>query len=354
MRTELDRSLEQARILIVDDEEGNVDLLKRVLGVGGYEHVRSTTDPREVRALFSEFRPDLILLDLFMPHLDGFGVLAQLQLAVPPNSYLPVLVLTADITPDAKRRALSEGAKDFITKPFDVDDVLLRVKNMLATRLLHQQLLDQNESLEERVRTRTRELELAHEETLERLALAAEYRDDDTGLHIKRVGRTAGLLAAQLGLSDKEAEVVRQAASLHDVGKIGIPDAILLAPRSLTPQEFAVVKTHTEIGSLILSGSDSQLMRAAERVARTHHERWDGTGYGGLAGTQIPLEGRITAVADAFDAMTNFRPYRAVLSLEKAVDEIRDGRGGQFDPDIVDAFLKILDQLVASVERGAT
>ena len=351
MRAELDASLRQARILIVDDEEGNVDLLKRVLALRGYEHVRATTDPREVRDLFSEFPPDLILLDLFMPHLDGFGVLAQLKLVVPPASYLPVLVLSADITPDAKRRALSEGAKDFLSKPFDVDEVLLRIRNLLETRLLHQRLQDQNESLEARVRTRTVELELAQEETLHRLALAAEYRDDATGLHIKRVGRTAGLLAGELGLSKEEAQVVQQAAGLHDVGKIGLPDAILFAPRTLTPDEFSVVKTHAEIGALILSGSDSPLLRVAEKVARTHHERWDGTGYAGLRGSAIPLEGRITAVADAFDAMSNDRPYRAALSFERAIEEIRGGRGKQFAPDVVDAFLVVLDQLVASTSE---
>ena len=351
MRAESDASLQQARILIVDDEQENVALLERVLALDGYEHVHSTTDPRKVRALFSEFGPDLILLDLFMPHLDGFGVLAQLKLVVPASSYLPVLVLTADITPDAKRRALSEGAKDFLSKPFDIEEVLLRIRNMLETRSLHQRLLDQNGSLEEQVRTRTLELELAQEETLERLALAAEYRDDDTGQHIKRVGRTVGLLATQLGFSNKDAQVVQQAASLHDVGKIGVPDAILLAPRSLTPDEFSVVMTHTKIGSLILSGSDSPLLRAAERVARTHHERWDGSGYAGLSGQAIPLEGRMTAVADAFDAMTNYRPYRAVLSFQEAIKEIRGGRGSQFDPDVVDAFLAICDQL-ASVGTG--
>lgn len=333
--------LDQARILIVDDEEANVRLLERVLLRAGYLNIESTTDPRRVQALLTEFEPDLVLLDLLMPHVDGFAVMELVQLVTPRTSYLPILVLTADISAETKRRALAGGAKDFLTKPFNADEVLLRIRNMLETRLLHLRLQGQNEMLEERVRIRTRELEEAQEETLERLALAAEYRDDATGQHIRRVGRAAALVARELGLPEGDVEILKQAAGLHDVGKIGVPDTILLAPRALTPEEFAVVKTHTEIGARILSGSGSPLLRMAETVARTHHERWDGTGYVGLSGGAIPLEGRITTVADAFDAMTSDRPYRTALSFDHALEEIRRGRGRQFDPAVVDAFLRV-------------
>lgn len=342
-----------ARILIVDDEEANVRLLERVLERAGYSNVRGTTDSRLVGDLVAEFDPDLILLDLLMPHMDGFAVMERLAALVPEDVYLPVIVLTADITAEAKRRALAGGANDFLTKPFDVDEVVLRIRNMLETRRLHLQLQGENELLEERVGRRTRELEEAHIETFERLALAAEYRDDNTGQHTRRVGRTAALVAAELGLPTADVELIERAAALHDVGKIGVPDTILLAPRKLTPEEFAVVKTHTAIGARILSGSRSPLLQLAEQVAWSHHERWDGTGYAGLRGEDIPLAGRITSVADAFDALVHERPYKVAWSVEASLAEICDQRGVQFDPEVVDGFLVAQDRAgVLAIDGG--
>jgi response regulator RpfG family c-di-GMP phosphodiesterase len=332
-----------ARILVVDDEEPNVLLLKRALEQQGYENVRTTSDSREVAETILEFQPDLVLLDLLMPHIDGFGLLEQIHTLIPAGNYLPILVLTADATPETKRRALAAGASDFLTKPFDLSEVVLRIRNMLQTRRLHVELQGQRQLLEERVRTRTRELEQAHIETFERLALAAEYRDDDTGQHTRRVGHTARLVATAMGIRDDEAALIGRAAGLHDVGKIGVPDRILLKPGKLEPEEFEVVKTHTMIGAKILSGSRSPLLRLAEQIALTHHERWDGSGYAGLTRENIPLAGRIATVADVFDALTHVRPYKEAWPLERALEEVADQRGRQFDPDVVDAFLAVVD-----------
>lgn len=329
------------RILVVDDQEANVQLLVKILARAGYQNVDGITDPADIPEHITTFPPDLILLDLHMPRVDGFAVLGALRRHVKPGVYLPVLVLTADVSPDAKRRALSLGARDFLTKPFDVEEVVLRVGNMLETRLLHTQLRSENRDLEARVRERTLDLEDAYVETFERLALAAEYRDDQTGLHIQRVGRRSAAIATELGLDEDTVAMIELAAGLHDIGKIGVPDAILLKPARLTAEEFAVVKTHTAIGSKILSGSRSPMLQMAELVASFHHERWDGEGYAGVAGVDIPLVARITSVADIFDAMTNDRPYKEAWPVDRALEEISSQRGLQFDPDPVDAFLRV-------------
>lgn len=342
------QDLGNAKILIVDDEQQSILLLERILKRGGYNNVESTTDPRSVLGLLEGFEPDLILLDLVMPSLDGFAVMELLHAVVPIDSYLPVLVLTADTTSETRRRALAGGARDFLTKPFDVDEVLLRIANMLDIRFLHLQLQGEKGALEDRVQERSKELEESYIDTFERLALAAEYRDDDTGQHTLRVGRMAALLAQELSLPTKKIELLGRAAGLHDIGKIGIPDDILLAPRKLTIEEFEVVKTHTVIGAKILSGSRSPLLSMAEEIAWSHHERWDGRGYGGLSGEEIPLYGRITTVADVFDALTHKRPYKEAWPLEEAIAEINRQRGEQFDPRVVDAFMAIHDELVAT------
>jgi putative two-component system response regulator len=337
------RVFKNARILIVDDEPANIDLLRRLLQRAGFSRIESTSDAREVTDLYVKFRPDLILLDLHMPHRDGLAVMDDLN-QIAEASYLPILMLTGDDTPEAKREALSRGAKDFLNKPFNSDEVLLRIGTLLETRFLYLQIQSQNQILEAKVRDRTRELESAQIEIIDRLARAAEFRDDNTGQHTERVGQMAALLARQIGLPDAQVSLIRRAAPLHDVGKIGIPDSILLKLGKLTPDEFALVKTHTSIGARILSGSRFTILRLAEEIAFNHHERWDGGGYAGVAGSAIPLAGRIVAVADVFDALTQKRPYKAAWSVNEAAAEMERQRGQQFDPALVDAFLRVIEQ----------
>jgi putative two-component system response regulator len=274
-----------------------------------------------------------------MPPPDGFEVMRSLADRIGAPARLPILVLTADASQETKQRALSSGASDFVSKPFDVTEVFLRIRNLLTMRFLQKELQRQNASLEKRVSERTHELEQARLEILRRLALAAEYRDDATYEHTERVARTAAALTERLGLSDDKIELMRLAAPLHDIGKLGVPDAILLKPGKLSDAEMEVMRTHTTVGAAILAGSTSDVLQLAEQIAAAHHEWWDGSGYpNGLSGTQIPQCGRIVAFADVFDALTHARPYKQAWPVEKAVEEVRRLRERQFDPDVVDAF----------------
>lgn len=328
-----------ARILILDDQQENLRLLERLLQRSGYRQVRTLNDSREALDLYLEWRPDLVLLDLHMPAMDGFEVMAQLQPHV-GDAYLPILILTGDQRVETKHRALSSGAADFVDKPFDVLEVLLRIRNLLQLRFLHASLRDQNSVLEESVRRRTSELEAARLEVLERLALAAEYRDDATGEHTRRVGALAARVGEVMGLEWQVVDHLRRAAPLHDVGKIAIPDAILLKPAALTDAEFEVMKAHTTVGANLLSNGRSELIRTAETIALSHHERWDGTGYPhGLAGERIPLPARIVAVVDFYDALSHARPYREAWSIERVRAELQAVAGTHLDPTIAELFL---------------
>jgi putative two-component system response regulator len=324
-----------ARILVVDNEASNVRTLSRILHAAGYTNVVATTDPTKVLTLFAEQEPDLVLLDLHMPVLDGVAVLEHLAEVAAPHSYLPVLVLTGDSSQQARRRALSKGAKDFVTKPFEVDEVLLRIRNLLETKYLHREIAAENVLLEQRVKERTVDLEGAHLDTLERLAVAAEFRDDDTGRHTERVAASSALLGRVAGLDGEAVELLRRAAPLHDLGKIGIPDVILRKPGPLTPDEWEIMKTHTTAGARILGGGKSRVMRLAEEIALSHHERWDGTGYPeARAGEAIPLVARVVAVADVFDALTSDRVYRKAWASEDALAHIQGQAGSHFDPAV--------------------
>lgn len=335
--------LSSLKILLVDDEETILVILKGILQRAGYSQIRTLDDPRQVNERFLEDRPDLLVLDHHMPHKDGLAVIEDLKPYLP--DYFPILMLTGDERPELKETALSSGAKDFLTKPIKPVEVRLRIRNLLEARYFHQQLERTNAGLEEMVRERTRALENAHVEMLIRLAKASEYRDDDTGEHTWRVARSCALLAQELGLGADRADLLLRAARLHDVGKIAIPDGILLKPGRLTEAEFEVVKQHTRAGAELLSGGSSPLMRVAETIALTHHERWDGTGYPqGLAGEAIPIEARLLAVADTFDALTHDRIHRKAVSPERAVTEIRTHAGKQFDPRVVDAFLLLYER----------
>jgi putative two-component system response regulator len=266
---------------------------------------------------------------------------------------VPILVLTADASSATRERALTMGASDFVTKPFDRTEVRLRVENLLKIRLLQLETEEYDTLLEQRVRDRTREVEVGADDVLRRLALAGEFRDDVTHEHSERVGRTAALLAAELGLPDEEVALIRRAAPLHDVGNLAVADAILLKPGTLTSEEYEAVKAHTLAGSEILGGSSSSVLQAGAVIARTHHERWDGGGYpAGLAGDAIPFFSRLVALADVFDALTRERPHKPAVSVDSAVAEIRRVAGSQLDPRIAKTFER-LDQsrLRAPIEQ---
>jgi len=338
-------ALPGARIVVVDDRPANVMILEELLAGWRYPNVFGTTTSAHAAELIERVDPDLVLLDLQMPAPDGYEIMRRLASRIRGPDQLPVIILTADISADAKRCALALGARDFLTKPFDPDEVRMRVDNLLELRHAHLRLRDHNLTLEHRVVARTLELDRARAETLQRLSIAAEFRDDDTGQHAARVGRTAALLAERLGLPEDEIDRLRCAAPLHDIGKIGIPDAILLKQGGLGDSEYELMKRHTLIGAEIVAGSSSDVLELSAVIARTHHEHWDGGGYPhGIAADEIPLAGRVSAVADVFDALTHARPYKPAWPVNDAVAEMQRLRGTQFDPDVLDAF--------ASVDHG--
>ncbi|MEQ1659604.1 MAG: response regulator, partial [Hylemonella sp.] len=294
-----------ACILVVDDEPANLKLLDRMLSTQGYEALVLISDPREVMAQYQAARPDLILLDINMPHLDGYQVMEQLK-ALNDPLLPPIVILTAQHGKDYLLRALASGARDFIGKPFDRNELLMRVRNLLDAQLAHRLLHNQKGVLEEMVQARTRELHHTRLQVVQRLGKAAEYRDEETGNHILRMSHICALLAKEIGWDDAQCDLILNASPMHDIGKIGIPDAILLKPGKFEPHEWEIMKTHASIGARLLEGDDSSLMRMAREIALTHHEKWDGSGYpNGLAGEAIPMAGRIAALADVFDALTS-------------------------------------------------
>ncbi|MFC5472128.1 HD-GYP domain-containing protein [Cohnella suwonensis] len=334
-----------ARILIVDDQEINIGLLERILRRSGFSDLHSTMDALKIGQLVEEVGPDIVLLDLHMPEMDGLQALEVIRERKGGNQFLPVLMLTADMTAEARRRGLQAGVDDFLTKPYDRTEVVLRINNLLRTRFLHLQLQRNNSLLEEKVQERTRELSQAQSEMLQLLGRAGEFRDDMTGQHTVRVGSLSGLIAKQFGLSDHEADLIRRAAPLHDIGKIGIPDELLLKPGRYEPEEFERMKEHALIGESILAGSTFEVLKLAGTIARSHHERWDGNGYPqGLRGEEIPVAARIVALADFYDALTHERPYKRAWTHEEALEEIMRQRGLHFDPRVVDAWLALAER----------
>ena len=339
--------LQQSRIFVVDDEPANLRLMEKMLSKEGYLQTVLIADPREVLPLYRQQAPDLILLDINMPHLDGYEVLELLTGLNDPTP-APVIMLTAQNGREHLLQALAGGARDFVTKPFDRAELVMRVRNLLEVHQAHRLVHNQKTVLEEMVHHRTQELNQSRLEVVRRLGRAAEYRDNETGLHIIRMSRYAALMAASLGWSDADCELLLHASPMHDIGKIGIPDHILLKPGKFEPDEWEVMKRHAQMGADILSDGDSVLMQLARDIALTHHDKWDGSGYpNGLAGTDIPQAGRIVAVADVFDALTSSRPYKKAWPVEDAVRLLQEQSGRHFDPEIISHFLALLPEIVA-------
>ncbi|MES2919379.1 MAG: HD domain-containing phosphohydrolase [Pseudomonadota bacterium] len=343
----------KAHILVVDDERTNLLLLDKMLRSQGYHDLTLLEDPREVLPHYLARRPALVLLDISMPHLDGYQVMEQLR-ALEDPLLPPIVILSAQDGRDFMLRALDAGARDFVAKPFDRYELMMRVRNLLDAELAHRLLHDQKEVLEDMVRERTEQLHHTRLQIVQRLGRAAEYRDEETGNHILRMSHICALLARAVGWSSADCDLILNASPMHDIGKIGIPDAILLKPGRFTPPEWEIMKTHAGIGSRLLEGDDSSLMVMAREIAHSHHEKWDGSGYPlGLAGEAIPMAGRIAALADVFDALTSCRPYKPAWPVEDALEYLREQRGHHFEPRLVDAFLDVLPQVLVVRERFA-
>ena len=351
MIRELPENFANASIIVVDDNAANVALLQKMLKQAGYQNTTGFTDPRLVASHYEKHRVDLVLLDIRMPHMDGYEVMEALR-KVAIDDYLPVLVLTAQTDVETRDRALAEGAKDFLYKPFDQNEALNRIYNILDVRLMHNAVRDQNLELEVRVLARTKEIEETRLDVIRRLGRAAEYKDNETGFHVIRMSNYCERLALACGMEPEKAKVLLNASPMHDVGKIGIPDAILLKPGKLDPDEWEVMKTHTSIGAEILSGGDSELMEMAATVALTHHENIDGSGYPhGLSGDEIPLVGRITSICDVFDALLSDRPYKKAWTYDEAINFMNEQADVKFDRELLQLFMSISGEIMEIRDR---
>ncbi len=336
-----------SRVAIVDDQLTSLKLLERLAAsVPGVSAVELHTDPRRALERIRAAPPDLMLVDYRMPGMDGADFIGRLR-RLPDCAEIPVVVVTAAREREIRYRALEAGATDFLTKPVDHVEFKARTRNLLVLAEQQRLLRDRAHSLEQRVRQATRDIRTREYETLLRLAKAGEYRDEETGNHVMRMAKYSRLIAERLDLPEDQCQVIEVAAPMHDIGKIGIPDRILLKPGRLTADEFEIMKAHTRIGYEILKGSPSKYLQMGARIALGHHERYDGGGYpAGLAGEAIPLAARIVAVADVYDALTTERPYKRPWRVDDAVKLLRQERGGHFDPACVDAFTRNLDQVV--------
>ncbi len=335
------------RVLICDDSIANVMLLSSLLEDEGLAQSKWLTDPKKVAEEIVKDDYDLLLLDIEMPHMTGIEVLQQLRRENLVDEFFPVLILTGRQDVETRHQALEAGAADYVNKPFDQVEVILRVRHLLNVRAAYKGQANLARRLESMVQERTAELSKATDVLVQRLAMAGELRDNETGNHVVRVGRFARILAEACGLPQDICFMIERAAPLHDLGKIGIPDSILLKKGKLDPEERKVMDTHAEIGAQLLEEHESALVSMAGSIALSHHERWDGTGYPkGLSGESIPIEGRITAVCDVFDALTTKRPYKPAWNLEETLEEIHKSAGSHLDPHLVQVFEDNLDKVL--------
>ena len=355
----LSSEIKSAKIMIVDDEQLVIRVVRRFLSTEGYTNFLTVSDSRQAFDQLNTFQPDIVLLDIMMPHLSGIDLLQRRQ----HDSYakhIPFIILSANSEKSIKREALKLGATDFLAKPVDAVDLVLRVQNSLLVKQHQDQLTDYAVELEKKVQQRTRQIDASREQIIHCLAKAAEFRDNETGAHVIRVGKYASVIAKQLGFGPNYCRQIELAAQLHDVGKIGIPDSILLNPGKLSREEFDIMKLHCRLGCQIMeplaraemadlrqtgkTTGDAPMLVLAANIARTHHEKWDGTGYPeGLKGEEIPIEGRITCVADVYDALCSERPYKPKFPREKCLEIMLSERGTRFDPAVLDVFFERLD-----------
>jgi putative two-component system response regulator len=337
------------QVAIVDDTQMNVVFMQHLVKKLPDCQPVCFTDALEALDWCLANDPDLLVVDYMMPRLTGVELVRRLRAGKPDT---PILMVTANSDTALRHEALQCGVTDFLNKPVDNVEFLARARNMLALRASHKTLANHAAQLADEVRKATEAVVARERETIFCLSKAAEHRDPETGAHILRMAHYSRLIARCLGLPDDEQELLLAAAPMHDIGKVGTPDLILLKPGRLDPEEMAVMKRHAVIGYEVLRGSSSPLLQAAAEIAHTHHEKFDGSGYPrGLAGEQIPLFGRIVAVADVFDALTSARPYKAAWSLERALQLLVEGRGNHFDPACVDAFMAAWDEVLEIRQR---
>jgi putative two-component system response regulator len=352
-----------ASILVVDDEELIQDLLIRILKRGGYRNIKVASSTERASKLLKTENVDLILTDIVMSGTSGIDLLSYVHQSHPD---VATLVISGANDERLAEKALSLGAYGYIIKPFHPNEVLIGVKNALRRQSLELENRSYRQQLEAKVELRTKDLSqaltrlqlaekgvrAARTETIKRLAIAGEFRDEDTGRHVMRMSRYCEILARAVGVDNESTEFMREAGSLHDLGKIAIPDLILLKPGPLSAEERSVMETHAAIGHRMLSGSESPLLELAAEIALTHHEKLDGTGYpDGLAGESIPLSGRIAAIADVFDALTTERVYRPAFPLSEAADMMKKDSGCHFDPDLLALFWELMPQVIAIRDR---
>ena len=342
-------AIKNSKIMIIDDEPLVIRVVRRFLQTAGYERCVEVTDSRIALSRIQSENPDVVLLDIMMPEVSGLDILRSRQNAS-GFKFTPFIILSATSDANIKEEALKLGATEFLNKPVNSSDLILRVRNALLVKAHQDHLANNAIELERQVQARTYELRRSREQVIQCLAKAAEYRDNETGMHVIRVGKYAAVIAHQLGFSREYCQQIMSAAQLHDVGKIGVPDSILLSPGKLSDKQFNMMKLHCELGCKIIEpiiddtdafgSGPSPLLKMASNIALTHHEKWNGTGYPrGLKGEQIPVEGRITAVADVFDALSSARPYKEPFPLEKCYEILEAERNVQFDPRVLDAFL---------------
>ncbi len=364
----IDRAeLLDARIMIIDDEELVIRAVQRFLSVEGFSNFHGVRDSTRAIDAIREVQPDVVLLDIMMPTVSGLDILRERR-KHHSLQIIPFIILSASSEIEVKREALSLGAAEFLSKPVDNVDLVLRVQNSLIIKRHYDQIRNYATDLERQVQLRTRQIELSREQIVQCLAKAAEFRDNETGQHVVRVGKYAAVIAKQLGFGPNYCRQIELASQLHDVGKIGIPDHVLLNPGKLTPEQFEIMKQHCRLGveimeplaraesdllrryatisGQVMDGVESPLLTMAANIARTHHEKWDGTGYpAGLRAEEIPIEGRITCVADVYDALCSERPYKPTYSPERCLEIMLSERGSRFDPTVLDAFLEMIEEI---------